>query len=182
MMSKMTIGALAKASGLARSTLLYYDRLGLLRAAARSASGYRLYSRADAGRLEQICLHRQMGISLKEIGIILKEPEANAAAEILRRRLKTLEQGIEELRRQQRCIVEILKQDSMQKREVSVIDKKRWVEIMRAAGLSEEDMHNWHMQFEKMEPRAHQEFLESLGIKEAEIKKIREFSRQGQQG
>ncbi len=58
-----------------------------------------------------------------------------------------------------------------------MISKDRWVEIMRAAGLKEQDMHNWHVQFEKMEPEAHQEFLESLGIQEAEIKKIREWSR-----
>jgi len=48
---------------------------------------------------------------------------------------------------------------------------------MRAAGLSDQDMQNWHIQFEKMEPEAHQEFLESLGIKSAEISKIREWSR-----
>jgi hypothetical protein len=58
-----------------------------------------------------------------------------------------------------------------------MIHKMRWVEIMQAAGFSEEDMHNWHFQFEKMEPEAHQEFLESLGIKPAEIVKIREYSR-----
>jgi len=58
-----------------------------------------------------------------------------------------------------------------------MINKERWVEIMRAAGLNEKDMRNWHIQFEKMEPEAHQEFLESLGINAAEIQKIREWSR-----
>ncbi len=62
-----------------------------------------------------------------------------------------------------------------------MINKERWIEIMRAAGLSEQDMHNWHIQFEKMEPEAHQEFLESLGIKATEIKKIRDWSRSAQQ-
>ena len=57
------------------------------------------------------------------------------------------------------------------------MNKERWVEIMRAAGLKEQDMRNWHIQFEKMEPEAHQEFLESLGIETAEIEKIRERSR-----
>jgi hypothetical protein len=80
------------------------------------------------------------------------------------------------MRRQQRCIVEILKQKSIH-REASVINKERWVEIMRAAGLSEQDMTSWHAQFEKMEPEAHQEFLESLGIESSEIKKIREHGR-----
>jgi len=58
-----------------------------------------------------------------------------------------------------------------------MINKERWVEIMRAAGLTDQDMHNWHTQFEKMEPESHREFLEFLGIKAAEIKKIREWSR-----
>jgi len=59
-----------------------------------------------------------------------------------------------------------------------VVSKERWVEIMRASGMSELDMHNWHAQFEKMEPQAHQEFLESLGISPAEIDKIHQFSRE----
>ncbi len=173
---KLTISMLARASGLSRSALLYYDRLGLLRAGRRTASNYRLYSPADARRLEQICLHRQMGIPLKEIGALLAEPGANASVEILQRRLRTLDRDIAELRRQQRCIVQILKQKSIYD-EANMISKERWVEIMRAAGLSQEDMANWHAQFEKMEPDAHQEFLESLGIEQAEIRRIREHSR-----
>ena len=58
-----------------------------------------------------------------------------------------------------------------------MLNKERWVAIMKAAGLSEQDMRNWHSQFEKMEPEAHQEFLESLGIESEEIVKIRERSR-----
>ena len=55
-----------------------------------------------------------------------------------------------------------------------MINVERWTEIMRAAGLSDEDMHNWHRQFERLEPDAHQEFLESLGIEANEIRSIRE--------
>ena len=55
-----------------------------------------------------------------------------------------------------------------------MITKDRWVEIMRAAGLSDDDMHNWHRQFERLEPDAHQEFLESLSIDAGEIQQIRD--------
>jgi hypothetical protein len=48
---------------------------------------------------------------------------------------------------------------------------------MRAAGFEEQDMRNWHIQFEEMEPDAHQEFLESLGIQAVEIQNIRRFRR-----
>jgi len=44
--------------------------------------------------------------------------------------------------------------------------------------MNDEDMQNWHRQFEKLEPEAHQEFLESLQIDDNEIKQIRQWSKQ----
>ncbi|MGB1272200.1 MAG: hypothetical protein ACPG5T_09005 [Endozoicomonas sp.] len=61
--------------------------------------------------------------------------------------------------------------------ENNMLTKERWVDIMRASGMSDEDMANWHRQFEKMEPQAHQEFLEFLNISPEEIQKIRKYSR-----
>lgn len=58
-----------------------------------------------------------------------------------------------------------------------MVNKKRWVEIMKAAGLSEQNMQAWHKSFEEMEPQAHQEFLESIGLGKDEIARIREWSR-----
>jgi DNA-binding transcriptional MerR regulator len=172
----VTISSLAKASGLARSTLLYYDRLGLLKPSERSVAGYRLYAPSDVERLEEICLYRQIGIPLREIKKLLETSGATVTLEILQRRLRRLDSEIANFRRQQHTIVELLKQKQLQKG-VEMLNKERWVDIMRAAGLTEEDMHNWHIQFEKMEPEAHQEFLESLGIEAPEIQKIREWSR-----
>lgn len=172
----MTISTLAKESGLSRTTLLYYDRLGLLKPFKRSRSGYRLYSTAEALRLEQICLFRKMGIPLKEMTNLLDTSRENAPAEILQRRLRVLDQEIANLHTQQRCILKLLQQEPLTQGD-TMIGKERWVEIMRAAGLKDQDMHNWHTQFEKMEPEAHQEFLESLGIQETEIENIRKWSR-----
>lgn len=172
----ITISALARRSGLSRSALLYYDRLGLLKPLTRSRSGYRLYSLSEADRLEQICLYRKMGIPLRDMKKMLQAPEGNASVIILQRRLRMLDSEIANLRRQQREIMEILKQKPIQQG-VDMINKERWVEIMKAAGLNEQDMRNWHIHFEKMEPQAHQEFLESLGIAAGEITKIREWSR-----
>jgi len=174
----VTISNLAKASGLSRSTLLYYDRLGLLKPSGRSGAGYRLYAPDDVERLEAICLYRQIGIPLGEIKELLNTSGATVTLEILQRRLRKLDREIANFRRQQHTIVELLKQKQLQQG-VEMLNKERWVDIMRAAGLTEEDMHNWHTQFEKMEPDAHQEFLESLGIKAPEIQKIREWSRGG---
>ena len=54
----MTIGKLSKVFGFSRSTLLYYDKIGLIRPSARSKSGYRLYNDKDVSRLEQIIILR----------------------------------------------------------------------------------------------------------------------------
>lgn len=172
----LTISSLARTSGLSRSTLLYYDRLGLLKPSGRSRAGYRLYTKRELKRLEQICLYRDIGIPLKEMKVLLENFGTATSLEILQRRLRTLDREIANFRHQQRTIVELLKQKQLRKGE-KMLNKERWVEIMRAAGLSEQDMHNWHVQFEKMEPEGHKEFLESLGIGTEEIQKIRKWSR-----
>ena len=57
------------------------------------------------------------------------------------------------------------------------MDKDTWVSILRASGLDEAGMRNWHVEFEKTSPEAHQDFLESIGIEKNEIDLIREWSR-----
>lgn len=171
----LTISQLAKRVGLSRSTLLYYERIGLITPRRRSMSNYRLYGSGDVERLEQVCLYREMGVPLKEIRSLLSDDSGSRSVEILRRRLTDLAHEITRLRQQQRCIVQLLGQDALRK-EPEMVNKDRWVEIMRSAGFNDENMHNWHRQFEKMEPDAHQEFLESLGIKSGEIDQIRQWS------
>ena len=51
--------------------------------------------------------------------------------------------------------------------------------IMRAAGLSGDDMNRFHQEFERSAPAEHQEFLEFLKIPAAEITQIRDLSRKG---
>lgn len=205
MQDDQTIGKLARQHNLSRSTLLYYDRIGLLRPKNRSAANYRFYSQVDVQRLRQICLYRQLGLSLKEIGRLLSPAgAADPPAAILRARLASLEREVATLRDQEAQIVRLLQQmssrnvrgrrrktrratggangttlKSKRKKEVAVVNKERWVEIMRAAGFSEKAMRDWHHQFETMEPHAHQEFLESLGIAADEIAKIRKSAARG---
>ena len=63
-----------------------------------------------------------------------------------------------------------------QQEEDAVIDRDRWVAVMRAAGFSDADMHNWHRQFERMEPEGHEEFLRLLGCDDGEVERIRQWS------
>ncbi|MCM2275174.1 MAG: MerR family transcriptional regulator [Candidatus Didemnitutus sp.] len=68
-----TIRQLAAEFGLTRSTLLYYDRIGLLRPDYRTSSGYRLYNAADRARLAAICRYRMAGLPLARIATLLDD-------------------------------------------------------------------------------------------------------------
>ena len=55
-----TVKAVADVAGVSVRTLHHYDRLGLLRPAATSPAGYRLYSEADLERLQQVLFFREL--------------------------------------------------------------------------------------------------------------------------
>src|SRR3954466_9505836 len=104
----LTVTHLARACGLSRSTVLYYETLGLLKPARRSDGNYRLYSDRDLQRLQKVCVYRDAGLKLTDIRSILDEPQSDAAA-VLERRLVELEGEIETLRDHQRAIARLLK-------------------------------------------------------------------------
>ena len=169
-----SISRLGRRFGLSRSTLLYYDRIGLLAPSKRSAAGYRVYGEADVKRLEAICRYREIGLSLKQIGDLVGGATGRTAL-LLEARLDRLNDEIERLREQQRVIVRLLA-NPKKLRNARAMDKDRWVAILRAAGLDDAAMHRWHVEFERAAPTAHQDFLESLGLAKAEVTRIRRSS------
>jgi DNA-binding transcriptional MerR regulator len=171
----LTISELAKQVGISRSTLLYYERQGLLLPSSRAANGYRLYAEKQEEQLQQIVSYRRLGIPVAEIKVLLGHGADSSRQKILQQQFLRLEQEIAALQKQQRAIVDMLETPELG--EMTMVSKERWVEIMRTAGLNDDDMLNWHRQFEKMEPEGHEEFLQSLGIDQGEVSKIREMSR-----
>jgi DNA-binding transcriptional MerR regulator len=67
----LTVTRLARSCGLSRSTLLYYESIGLLRPPARNNGNYRCYSERDLLRLQQICVYRDAGLKLEDIRALL---------------------------------------------------------------------------------------------------------------
>lgn len=172
-----TISALGRRFGLSRSTLLYYDRIGLLRPGGRSAKAYRHYGEAEVARLEQICLYRRAGVPLAEIRRLL-DGAGQAVPEVLERRLEALEREIRALRDQQRLIVGLLRNPALLEG-LQAMDKAAWVALLRASGFSEADMDRWHIAFEASDPGRHQRFLAFLGLPEAEVARIRAWAARG---
>jgi DNA-binding transcriptional MerR regulator len=172
----LTVTRLAKSCNLARSTVLYYESVGLLRPPRRSDGNYRVYSVNDLDRLRQICLYRDAGLTLGDIRSLLDAPR-NDASGVLERRMVEIGQAIERMREHQRAIARLL--NSREMRKDKMITKQKWTSIMSGAGFTEEDMKRWHMEFEKSAPAEHQEFLEFLHIPADEIKTIRAWSAGG---
>jgi DNA-binding transcriptional MerR regulator len=171
----LTVTSLARSCNLARSTVLYYESIGLVKRPKRSAGNYRVYSEKDLERLRQICTYRDAGLTLADIRSILDAPGSDAAT-VLRRRLTELSAGIERLRQHQRTIARLLKTTARFRR-LPVVTKEKFTAVLRASGFTEDDMRRLHTEFENNAPNEHQEFLEFLHIPAEEIVLIREWSR-----
>jgi len=168
------ITELARKYGLSRSTLLYYDHIGLLTPSGRSEAGYRLYSLADRDTLATICSFRKAGLTIEDIRRILStEEDANRV--VLQRRMRELGKEIRTLQTQQHLLGKMLQIQSLGELPVTV-DKQAWIEMLRAAGMDEAAMRKWHTEFEHRAPEAHHQFLLALGISEDESLFIRKQS------
>ena len=176
----LTLGRLAKACGLARASLLHYETLGLLKPLARTAAGYRLYGQAEVARLQSIRRFRDAGLSLQAIGELLKsntsKTNTSAAAQLLERRLLELCNDMERLRAQQKQLARLLASREFRIGRFAG-SKESWVGLLRRAGMSETEMHEWHTNFETDSPREHAAFLRSLGLEAAEVARIRRWSK-----
>ncbi|MDA7948406.1 MAG: redox-sensitive transcriptional activator SoxR [Hyphomicrobiaceae bacterium] len=67
MESVLTIGEIAKRSGVASSALRFYEEKGLI-ASERAGSGHRRYPRSTLRRIAFIVFAQRIGLSLDEIG------------------------------------------------------------------------------------------------------------------
>ncbi len=86
----MPVHKVAKLTGVTARTLHYYDEIGLLKPAAITEAGYRMYDDTALGRLQNILLFRELQFPLKEIKVILDSPDFDPQ-EALAQQIKLLE-------------------------------------------------------------------------------------------
>lgn len=72
---KYSIGETAQMTGVTIRALRHYDKIGLLRPAEISESGYRYYTEKEIAELQQILFYRELDFSLEEIKNLLSAPE-----------------------------------------------------------------------------------------------------------
>lgn len=100
--SDLTIGQLARAAQVSTSMLRFYEREGLLAAARRSASGYRLYAPEAMQTLRFIHRAQRLGFSLTDIRELLaasqrREGDDRSVVGIAERRFLDIERRFTEL-------------------------------------------------------------------------------------
>src|SRR6478752_2805719 len=109
-MGTYTVKQLARLSGVSVRTLHHYDEIGLLKPSFIGENRYRYYGREELLRLQDILFHRELGVPLHEIALlldatgrdrltILREHRARLAERVERSRqlLTTIDRTIAEL-------------------------------------------------------------------------------------
>lgn len=170
-----SVGKVAKMFNLSRTTLLYYDFIGLLTPSVRSSASYRIYNDSDIEKLKKIVLYRDVGVPLNEIDKLISASENNFVS-ILMRRLDDLNKEISLTKARQNIIVNILRNVNLCKTFVS-IDQEAWRKVLNSVGMSEEQAIQWHVDFEHNSPEQHRNLLLALGIPEHEAEKMSEYFR-----
>lgn len=162
----MTVGQLASQSCVPRTTIQYYEQVGLIMPVARSPAGYRLYSHQELARVRQISQYRATGLTLDAIRAMIagaSHPEAIA------RRLQDIDRTMELLKQQRAALVRLQGAEPAP-------DPEAWDALVRGASLDDAAMHRWHKVFERQNPDAHRTFLLSLGIPADDVERIRRDS------
>jgi len=167
-----TIGELTKDFGLSRSTILYYDKIGLLKPTERAKNNYRRYSDEDRLILADIIRYRETGISLEDIRKLLDMNRTNIT-EILTDRLKHIQTEMKSLKKQEVMIIEVMINEVAENM-TAPFNRVSWTNLLRNIGYSDEDMYEWHKNFEMDNPIRHMAFLKALGFTDEKISAFRD--------
>jgi DNA-binding transcriptional MerR regulator len=100
----MNIGQLASQAGVSIDTIRFWERRGVLPAAPRAASGYRVYTESTLARIRHTRRLQNLGLSLDEIiGALHAHDQGHASCDTQRWRLEAaldrIEVRIDELAR-----------------------------------------------------------------------------------
>ena len=96
---RLTIGQLARLSGLTPRALRHYDKLGVLRPAeVDEENGYRRYDTAQLETARQIRVLRELEVPLDEVRRIVADPDSDDAARRIAAHRARIEARLTELR------------------------------------------------------------------------------------
>ncbi len=114
-MNSMTIGQVARKTGLGIETIRFYERKGLVQEPQRKDSGYRQYQQQDVDRLLFIQQAKTLGFTLSEIHELLSlkvspHTSSREIKKIAQSKLADIEARIKLLKRMQRTLKKLVEQ------------------------------------------------------------------------
>jgi len=109
----MNIGEVAEKSGVSAKTIRYYEDVGLIPPARRTASGYRDYEDRDLATLRFVQRARSLGFSVKDVGALLAlwHDSARASAEVkalAADHVSEIDRKLAELKSMRRTLVDLM--------------------------------------------------------------------------
>ncbi len=93
-MEPMTISQVSKILGISTRMLRYYEKAGLIESRRKEGYAYRIYDENTVCRLRRILLLRKLRIPVRQIKIILQNPNAATAVEIFQKNINELDEEI----------------------------------------------------------------------------------------
>jgi DNA-binding transcriptional MerR regulator len=124
---RLTIGQVAKTSGLTAKTIRYYEQIGVLPATRRTASGYRLYDQPAVERLRFIRRARSLGLPLQQLKTLMSTLNGGPRP-ALRPRLRALVRGQLDAVKNQIAELELLR------RQLEQVFRRMRTAVSRRAG------------------------------------------------
>jgi len=108
-------GELARLTGVSSDTIRYYERLRILPESPRTTSGHRMFGRDSIQRVQIVQRALQLGFSLAELSEILQTRDrgdipCHLVLRMTEDKLRSLERRIQELRRTQRYMRQLIRQ------------------------------------------------------------------------
>lgn len=105
---------LGRLTGLSPDSIRHYERVGILRKAARTAAGYRRYTDDDLERVRLVQSALQIGFTLRELAEVFRVHDAGGAPcqhvfKLTRQKLDDVVSQIAELRRTERYMRQVLR-------------------------------------------------------------------------
>lgn len=149
------ISELAEQVGLSRSTLLYYEKQGLLRG-ARQTNGYRQYSESDVQRLYLLRQLQSGGLTLKECKSCL---DGKMARVMLEDRLKQLNEEICQKQRAHKLLSALLGEGSLRDwhQQTDQLAPDAYLDWLQRQGYDEQ--HALHLKWLSKDMNEHDEYM-----------------------
>ena len=109
----LSVGEVAKRTGVSVRSLHHYDAIGLLTPSGRTPAGYRQYDYDDLVRLQQILVYRALGLGLDDIADLLADDGTGDPVHHLREQRQRLTDAIDRLERQLAAVDKTLEARTM---------------------------------------------------------------------